>query len=104
MELKEIEETNHHCLIPLTYKDNYQVTCSEIIKGKVLSVEIVKNKQENEEFSYEIKINKPVVNIMFEPEFVVFYGLTTYGIRPKPKKGSTYYFFLHKVKNGRQKR
>lgn len=80
MERKEIEKADHHCLISLVNKYNFQGNClKEPIKGKVLSVEIVKDKQENEEYSYKILINKPVVSIMFEPEFAVFYGLTTYG-------------------------
>ena len=87
---------DHFCRV--SSGGGYQVTCLGAIQGKVLEVELIPDRfDKTDELCLKIRINE-WKNLRINKEFVVFYGIKTYGERQPPEKDKTYWFFLHKVK------
>ncbi|WP_322632592.1 hypothetical protein [endosymbiont DhMRE of Dentiscutata heterogama] len=104
--MPEVKEKKHFCPASSDGKKNNQIICAGAIKGKVLAVERVSNKQNNKgQKSWKIRISE-WKDSKFDQEYVVLYNPEDYSKKPLrkfPKAGKVYWFFLHKFASGSPK-
>jgi len=87
--MTEIKEDNHLC--QLSSDIAFKTTCLGRIQGKVLSVEIVPDKHDGtDEPCLKIRINEWVKNLRHNKDYIVYYGIISYGKRIPPEVGKVY--------------